>query len=513
MMPSQAIPGAQRRLPRTWLGRVLLALGLACLALLVTLNAGGYRYGVADQAFYLPAVEDALDPALFPHDQPLLDAQDGLEVFDELSAAASQASGLPVPWLFALGYVAGLGVLLAATVLVGRRLYASWWAVAALGLAVTLRHRITSTGVNTAEGYLHPRMLAFALGVAAVSAYLAGRRWVMVALIVAAGVMHPTIGAWFGVWLGVAAAVAEPAARRRLVWIAAGLAAMAAWAVALGPLNGRLVVMDADWLAVLRSKDYLFPAGWPIEAWVINLAYPFVVVAMYRMRRAAGLADARETGLVAGALVLVSAFLVTLPLVAMKVALAVQLQIPRMFWMLDLLATIYVVWLLVDRPRRHLARWRVVTVTVLALASLGRGYYVTVVEGAAKPRGTSIARLEEDVSDWDRVMAWLEATPPDTHVLVDPGHAWRYGTSVRAAARRDVFLEEVKDAAIAIYSRDVAMRVAERTRALDDFARLDAARAISLAARYDLDYLVTDRPIDLPVVFRAGALVVYRLPR
>jgi hypothetical protein len=84
---------------------------------------------------------------------------------------------------------------------------------------------------------------------------------------------------------------------------------------------------------------------------------------------------------------------------------------------------------------------------------------------------------------------------------------------VRAAARRDVFLEEVKDAAIAIYSRDVAMRVAERTRALDDFTRLDAARATSLAANYDLDYLISDRPIDLPVVFRAGALAVYRLPR
>ena len=94
MMSSQAIPAARRRLPRTWRGRVLLALGLASLALLVTLNAGGYRYGVGDQAFYLPAVEDALDPALFPHDQPLLDAQDGLEVFDELSAAASPASGL-----------------------------------------------------------------------------------------------------------------------------------------------------------------------------------------------------------------------------------------------------------------------------------------------------------------------------------------------------------------------------------------------------------------------------------
>jgi len=488
-------------------------LGLVALALLATLNAGGYRFGVADQAFYVPAVEEALDPSLFPRDRALLDAQAGLEVFVDMAAAASRVSGLPLPWLFALGYAAGLGVLLVAAVLLGRQLYASWWAVAALGLALTLRHRITSTGVNTGEGYLHPRMLAFALGVAATAAFLAGRTWAMAVLIAGAGLMHPTMGAWFALWLGVAVAVADPARRRRLVGVGLAASALAAWAVTVGPLAGRLVVMDADWLAVLGSKDYLFPTEWPIEAWLINLAYPVLVVALFRMRRRAGLADRRETGLVVGALALVGVFLATLPLVAMKVALAVQLQIPRMFWILDLLAAIYVVWALVEHPRWRLARWRVVTVTVLALVSLGRGYYVTVVEGAGKPRGTALARLEQHGSDWDRVMAWLEQTPPDTHVLVDPGHAWRYGTSVRAAARRDVFLEEVKDAAIAIYSRDVAMRVAERTRALDDFARMDAARAVSLASKYDLDYLVSDRPIDLPVVFRAGALAVYRIPR
>ncbi len=512
-MVTRTDPAARRLLPPSRRGRAALALGLAGLALLATLNAGGYRFGVADQAFYVPAVEEALDPSLFPHDRALLDAQAGLEVFVDVAAAASEASGLPLPWLFALGYAASLGVLLVATVLIGRRLYVSWWAVAALGLAITLRHRITSTGVNTGEGYFHPRTLAFALGVASTVACLAGRTWTMVALAVLAGLMHPTIGAWFALWLGVALFVAEPGMRRWFAWIGAAAAALAVWAVTAGPLRGRLIVMDADWLSVLHAKDYLFPADWPIEAWLINLAYPVVVVAIFRMRRAAGLTNAREAGLVVGALALVGVFLVTLPLVAMKMALAVQLQIPRMFWILDLLATIYVVWALVEHPRWRLARWRAVTVAVLALASLGRGYYVTVVEGSSKPRGTAIARLEETASDWDRVMAWLEATPPGTHVLVDPGHAWRYGTSVRAAARRDVFLEEVKDAAIAIYSRDVAMRVAERTGALDDFSRLDAARAASLAARYDLDYLVFDQPIDLPVVFRSGALIVYRIPR
>ena len=88
-------------------------------------------------------------------------------------------------------------------------------------------------------------------------------------------------------------------------------------------------------------------------------------------------------------------------------------------------------------------------------------------------------------------MDWLKQQPLDTHVLADPGHAWKYGTSVRVAAERDVFLEETKDSALAIYSRDVAMRVTERSRAIGDFATLSAERGLELARRYDLDYLVT----------------------
>jgi hypothetical protein len=278
-----------------------------------------------------------------------------------------------------------------------------------------------------------------------------------------------------------------------------------------GPLAGRLVRMDAAWLGVLASKDYLFPNRWPLDAWLVNLGYPVVIVFVYRMRRRAGLAGARETGLVVGALALVAAFLVTLPLVAAGVALAVQLQIPRMFWFLDLLATVYVVWALTEHPGWRLARWRAVTVAVLAAASLGRGVYVTIVDGGRRPGGAAIARLGPAPTDWEQVMRWLRTTPAGSDVLADPGHAWKYGTSVRAAALRDVYLEEVKDSAIAIYSRDVAMRVADRIRALGPFDALTAVRARALAAEYALDYLVTERDVDLPLVFRAGRFKVYAL--
>jgi hypothetical protein len=107
-------------------------------------------------------------------------------------------------------------------------------------------------------------------------------------------------------------------------------------------------------------------------------------------------------------------------------------------------------------------------------------------------------------------MRWIAAQPVNVHVLADPGHAWKYGTSVRVSAGRDVFQEDVKDSAMAIYSRAVAMRVLERGRALGDFERLTTAQARAIAKRYDIDYVVTtDAALDLPVVYRNRTFVIF----
>lgn len=108
-------------------------------------------------------------------------------------------------------------------------------------------------------------------------------------------------------------------------------------------------------------------------------------------------------------------------------------------------------------------------------------------------------------------MRWLSRQPVATHVLADPGHSWKYGTSVRVSATRDVFLEDVKDSAIAIYSRDVAHRVVERAAALGDFTAIAAERAQALAAKYDLNYLVTERRLDLHTAYENTQFRIYSL--
>jgi hypothetical protein len=486
-----------------------LVAGAALFAVLATANAGGYRFGVSDQAYYVPAVALAAEPDLFPRDRVVLETQTGLMAADDALAAIARATGLELPAVFLGAYVVTLIALFAAAAGFARTIGLSWWATAAALLLLTLRHRIAKTGANSLEGYMHPRELAFALGVAAWVCLLRRRPvWALVATAVA-GLVHPTTALWFGASIVVALAFEYRRHRVRVATAAAAAAAAAVWALSLGPLAGRLVVMDAAWLAVLADKDYLFAAGWPLYAWVVNLGYVVVLVAVHRARSRAGLVAAPERALVAGLLALVAGFLVSVPLAEMHLALAVQLQVNRIFWLLDFVAAVYLAWWVAGLSRPGGRTAAVVVVAILALASAARGVFLLAVTHAER----GLVEVDLPRTPWTDVMGWVERQPGRWHVLADPGHAWKYGTSVRAAALRDTLLEAGKDAAMAMYDRDVAMRVADRMAALSGFDRLTTGDVLGLDARYDLDVAVveTAQRLELPELYRNASFVVYDL--
>ena len=481
----------------------------ACLPLFVvlcTLNSAGYRYGASDQAFYVPAVLERLDPSLYPRDGALIASQARLTRIDESIAAVARLTISDLPLLFGALYVLTLVLLAAAGWRLAQRFYDHAWTAAALLAALTLRHAIAKSGTNTLEAYFHPRQLAFALGALAVASFAHGGRALPPLLVLAGALLHPTTALWFAVWLAVAAAVTYPRVRLPIAAAACVAGAAGLWALTAGPLAGRLIVMDPEWLATLATKDYLFPLDWPLSVWLINLGYIPVILYVFRLRSARGLVDARERGLVAGCLALAAIFLGALPFIAAHVALAVQLQIARVFWMLDFLAVAGVVWLLAEAGGRGPRQARVVALAV-AVASLARGAFVVLVRFEDRP--PIQARIAAD--DWGQVMAFARQTPSGSGWIADPMHAVLYGTSVRVAGERDVLVEAVKDTAIGMYSRDIAMRTRERLEATGDFASLTAAGAEALASRYGMDYLVTESTLALPLAFRSGSLRVYRL--
>jgi hypothetical protein len=469
------------------------------------MNAAGYRYAASDQAFYIPAILRHLDPALFPRDAPLIDAQAHIILVDDVVAAVVRLTGASLQQVFLVLYLATLLLLYIGGMRLAARLYRTRAAAVALAAALTLRHAIAKTGVNTLEAYFHPRELAFALGLIATGAFLE-RRWaVILALLAVAAVLHPTTAIWFAVWLG-SAACARVTRYRAAAATAVAAAATAAALLIAGPLAGRLVVMDPAWLAAIGPKD-LFPLTWPLNVWLTNLIALPVIGFVWQRRRAAGLLVDGETPLVAGAFALFALFLFWLPLDIAHVALAVQLQLSRVFWLIDVFGTVYLVWLLAEGTAATPTVRPAAVAGILIAFSLARGAYSRVVEFPDR----RLFAVDIQGPDWRDAMAFARTTDPASGWLADPLHAAQYGSSLRAAGRRDVLIEPIKDHAIAIYDRTIAMRVAEREQALTLLRWDTAVGARALAGRYGLDYLIIDRPLDLPLAHQSGSLFIYRL--
>lgn len=453
---------------------------------------------MSDQAFYIPSVVRAVDPASFPRDGSLIDSQGRLMLADEVIAAIVRMTRIPPDRLFLAAYVASLLVIWVALTAIGRRLYPTVWLTVALLAAFTLRHQIPRTSANSFEPYFHPRMLAFGVGALAIAAVLRRRMWLAVACVALSGLVHATTGLWFAVIVGVAIVRLEPAFRPIAIGGVAAGAAFLAWAGVAGPLQDSFVTMDEVWLSAVAGKETLFASNWPAWTWAANLSLIVIAWFTYRVRQRA---EPELSALIWGAAALVGIFLATFPLVQAKFAFLVQLQISRVFWLVDFVALLCLIGL----ARRERAA-KIVAAVAVALAT-GRGVYIMAVEHPERP----LMAVQLPASEWEDAMRWIRSQPAKSHVLADPGHAWKYGSSVRVSAERDVFLEEVKDSAIAIYSRDGALRYNERLGAIGDFTQLSYARVSELADQYDLDYLVADRNFRFPLAYRNSRFRVYAL--
>jgi len=477
---------------------------------LVTANSAGYRFGISDQAFYIPAIDLSRWPDLFPRDRLLLEPQARLTVIDETFGWICRVTGLSLEPVFLIAYAGTIVVFAAGVALVGRSLFRSPWVIAGLLVALSLRHRILETAANTFEGYFHPRVLAFALGLVGIGLFLHGaRRWAL-AIAALAVAVHPTTGGWFVVWLGAAAWVMASVRTRWIAGVGGASVLLVIGVVAREAVMRRLVIMDPAWTAAFSGRDYVFPtSSWSVGTWLALLVAPAIVLAVSLWRQRTGDRSAAEGAIVVGALSLLGIYLLSLPLIAARVALAVQLQTSRVFWPLEFLATAYVVWVLAEAPWTATparTRARILT-AVLLVAAATRGFYVLRIE-----HHNPLVAIWPPETDWRRLGRWIAAaTPHDAHFLDHPEHVYRYGSSFRVVAQRDVLLEVVKDRAMAIYSREAAVRLEERLEAVGDVAVLDERRIMTLANRYDLDYMVTERELNFRLVHQEGALRLYAL--
>ena len=238
----------------------------------------GYHPGFEDDGIYLTAVRADLNPALYPHDSEFFRLQMQATVFDGWMAHFIRWTGIPVAWAELLWQFAALFLILWAcrhiAALIFPQARAQWAAVAMVAAMFTLP--VAGTALNIADQHLHPRNLATAFILIAVSRILEGQRWQALPLLVLALVLHPimaALGISFCAFLTLA--LLEPVPFR--------LRAVQGSLAAAAPLGWVFAPTSPSWRLALASRTYYSVYRWAWYEWLGALAPLFLFWLLWRV--------------------------------------------------------------------------------------------------------------------------------------------------------------------------------------------------------------------------------------
>ena len=143
---------------------------------LLAMATMGYHPGIEDDGVYLTAVKSDLNPALYSHDSAFFRVQLQATLFDKWVAEFIRITHIPVSATELLFQFVSILLIIAGCWSIARMLFkderAQWAGVALTAAMMTLP--VAGTALYLADQHLHPRNLATALVLLAVSRILAG---------------------------------------------------------------------------------------------------------------------------------------------------------------------------------------------------------------------------------------------------------------------------------------------------------------------------------------------------
>jgi MFS family permease len=235
----------------------------------------GYHPGAEDDEIYLTGVKAHLNPLLFPHDAPFFQLQLKTTVFDGWMADFIYATRMPVAWAELVWQLLSIFALLLAAWLIVRQLFpetsARLGGIAVLSAMLTLP--VAGTALYIVDQYLHPRCMATALILFAVSLILAGRRWWAIPLVALSFLLHPLMGALGASFCCFLAAACSPAFcawlgglfQRRVPGNAAAM-------LLFIPFGWMLQPPSSLWLKAIGSRHWFRLFEWEWYEWLGALA-------------------------------------------------------------------------------------------------------------------------------------------------------------------------------------------------------------------------------------------------
>lgn len=467
----------------------------------------GYHPGAEDDGVYLSAVKFDVNPHLFPHDSDFFRLQLQATVFDGWMAKFADITHISIAWSELFWQALSLYLMLLACWSIAARLFpdasAIWGAVAFVSAMLTLP--VAGTALFLADQYLHPRTIATALILFAISRILAGKTWQALPLLILAVAMHPLMGV-----LGLSFCF--------FLLLTGHLSSVIGWANAstitasLLPIGWIFEPPSPEWREALNTRSYYFLSRWTWYEWLGAIA-PLII--FWYLWRYAGRRKDVALARVCLALSLYGCFQFLAALIMLDTPTFVRLTPMQPMRFLHL---IYVFLCLVAGAYlgRFLLRgylWRWVGFFLIAFGGM------FLVQRNIFPSSPHL-ELPSTISSnpWLQAFAWIrDNTPTSAYFTLDPNYMEAPGEdfhSFRALAERSELSDAFKDAAVATQVPSLAVTWHQQqvaTRGWRDFHLTDFER---LKQQFGTDWTLVyyPAPSGLDCKWHDSELAVCQIP-
>jgi hypothetical protein len=467
----------------------------------------GYHPGIEDDGVYLTAIKGDLNPALYPHDAEFFRLQLQATVFDKWVAALIHFTHIPLAATELLLQFCSIFLIVASCWSIARVLFkderAQWAGVTLTAAMLTLP--VAGTAIYLADQHLHPRNIASALVLLAVSRILRDKVWQAVPILVIAFLLHPimaSLGISFCVCLGFA--MHEP--------VHAWLRSLRdAFATAI-PLGWIFESPTPIWHRALETRSYFFLYRWTWYEWLGALGPLFLFWLLWRM------ALARKQHVLARFALGVFAYGILQQAVAMIILGSPELVRLTPMQPMRYLQFVYYFMVLVGGCligryflNASALRW------VGFLLIINTGMFAS--QRALFP-GTQHLELpgRQTTNPWLQSFAWIRQNTPvnayfamDPHYLSAPGEDYH---SFRALAERSQLADMVKDPAVVTQVPELCPDWERQVDATANWHNFKTADFKRLKAEWGVDWVLVSfpEPAGLDCRWHNAQLSVCRIP-
>ncbi len=470
----------------------------------------GYHLGTDDAEVYIPAINQFLNPKLYPAEPAFFGLHARLAHLPLLVGAVARALHISADGAVFLAYLFGTFLLVLAGWRMAGALFTSerarWGAVAVLALIQTVP--VAGTGIPIADAYLTARTLSTPFSLMALACFVRGSKMRVLFWLILTGLLHPQMAVYTA---GVLILLSMPAA-----WTPelGTVSARAALAFIAPPVFTSFSLQPAEgaYRDVLYSRTYFFLLLWRWWEWV-GVAAPLAI--LYWFTRIRLRAVSPQFQRVARALILFGLVSTAVELVfslSARFDSLQRLQPMRSFQLIYIVFFLMCGGLLAEYVlQKRVWRWALLFVPLAAgMFAMNRSLY------PASPHIELPGRPSSNA--WVASFLWIRAnTPTDALFALNPRYMHLPGEDThgfRAIAERGRLADYYKDSGEVTMFPQLVGDWERDQQALQGWDRFTLADFEHLRRERGVSWVVLDRSVaGLPCPYRNGAVRVCQFPQ